>query len=90
MCVLRRRKAASPSFDFAVDEASFLRWVKTLPDPIEVQPVKQSVNVRYCAETHTGSDERMIHHGWYHTRRSHADDTECVDYAYDAEKGRAY
>ena len=59
VCVLRTAKSGAPVvFDFAVDEASFLRWVKTLPDPIEVQPVKQNVNVRYCAETHTGSDER--------------------------------
>ncbi|HTU23825.1 MAG TPA: hypothetical protein VMF30_00420 [Pirellulales bacterium] len=86
----RSAKSGEPYFDFAVDEASFLGWVKNLPDAPEMLPIQQPVKLWRLSEGPLHTAEHEIRHGWYHLRSSRCGYGDYVDYAYDADEGRAY
>ena len=93
VCVLYSHGVRGPQFyDFAIAEAGFRQWIESLPDRPEMQPVdeQEPVTVLRLADDHRESQQHEIRRGWYH--RSHARHTadEYVDYAYDADNGRAY
>ncbi len=92
---IRRGSRGIITFDFAIDEPGFWEWTKSRSgsleseaDNVPIKPIEGSFSILSCSDD---PNLYVTHHeitrGWYYSWRK---EDRAIQYAYDADHGRAY